>query len=158
MKLLIIHGAPCSGKSTYARENITDDDIVYDYDQLSRALTYGDCHTLTRTQAHDFVVDFRLAILKRIKKDKDRKGTCYFLVTNMTQQFLDFIKDTDHEVIEMNVSKEECLERLENDDTRPNKEEWKEKIEEYYKEQNRCKNNNDKEISKLKLKIKIAAL
>lgn len=150
MKIKIIYGAPCSGKTTYCKEHIEKDDIVYDYDQLSKALKYSDAHKITREEAHDFVIDFRLAILKRIKSDKERKGNCYFIVTNLTNQLLNFIEDCDYEIIEMETSKEECLERLENDD-REDKEKWKEKIEEWFKkkegkkmkEENKAKANRE---------------
>ena len=38
----IVYGPPCSGKSTYARERMGKDDVVYDYDRLIKAMTTQD--------------------------------------------------------------------------------------------------------------------
>ena len=38
----IVYGPPCSGKSTYAREHMGENDVVYDYDRLIRAMTTQD--------------------------------------------------------------------------------------------------------------------
>lgn len=132
MKLKIIHGAPCSGKSTFVKKNMKETDIAYDYDALSRALQYSDVHKIDRQVTHEFVIDFRLAILNRVKEVKETKGTCWFIVTTLTQNLVDFTKDCDVEIIEMKATKEECLKRLEKDKTRQDKEKWKKKIEEWF--------------------------
>jgi HK97 family phage prohead protease len=132
MKVKVIHGAPCSGKTTYVKKHIKANDIAYDYDQLSRALQYSGDHKANNEVTHDFVIDFRLAIINRIKYEKERKGNCYFIVTFLTDSFKEYIKDCDVEYIKMEATKEECLERLEKDDERKDKDGWKKKINEWF--------------------------
>lgn len=132
MKLIVVYGAPCSGKSTYVRSVITDKDMVYDYDELSRALTYGKHHLSKRDLTHQYVLEFRYAIVKKARAEKDLENI-YIISTFITDQFKEWIKDLKPTYHKMEATKEECLERLENDDMRPDKEEWKGKIEEWYR-------------------------
>ena len=39
-KVKVVHGSPLSGKSTYAKDNIQENSIVYEYDRLETSLTY----------------------------------------------------------------------------------------------------------------------
>lgn len=135
MKLKIIHGAPCSGKSTFVKKTMKDTDIAYDYDALSRALQYSDVHKIEREVTHPFVIYFRLNILNRVKECKDIKGTCWFIVTDLTQNLIDYTKGCDVEIVKMDTSKEECLKLLEKDKTRPDKAEWKKNIEEWFEKE-----------------------
>ena len=36
--LHVIVGPPCAGKSTYARENAADEDVIVDFDAIAKAL------------------------------------------------------------------------------------------------------------------------
>lgn len=60
MKFVVVSGPPCSGKSTYVRDNMGDRDVVFDYDRISTALTHVDEHTVNgRSYAHQYVMDMR---------------------------------------------------------------------------------------------------
>lgn len=132
MKAKLINGPPCSGKSTYCKKLMTEKDIVYDYDQLSKALNYGFKHKVKREITHPYVIDFRLSILNRMKIDNEL-DTLYFITTQKpSDSLLKMFDGIDYEIIKMNVTKEECLKRLEKDDNRPDKEAWKKKIEEWF--------------------------
>ena len=131
MKLTVVYGAPCSGKSTYVRSVITDKDMVYDYDEITRAITYGKHHLSKRELTHQYVLDFRYAIVKRAREEKGIENI-YIISTFITDQFKDWVKDMNPTYHKMEATKEECLERLDKDDMRPDKEEWKSKIEEWY--------------------------
>lgn len=131
MNLRVVYGAPCSGKSTYVRENIGEKDIVYDYDEISRAITYGQFHVSKRDLTHQYVIDFRLAMINRLKEESEIESA-WLISTFLTESFKEYVKDFDPEYIKMEASKEECFERLEKDDTRPDKAEWREKIEEWF--------------------------
>jgi hypothetical protein len=131
MGLKIVYGPPLSGKSTYVREHIGKNDIVYDYDEITRAITYGKEHLSVRDTSHQYVIDIRLALIKRYRLCSDVKKF-WIISTFLTDSFKEFIKDLKPEYIKMDVSLEECLDRLEKDDMRPDKEQWKKKIHEWF--------------------------
>ena len=145
MNLRIVYGAPCSGKTTYVRENIGEKDIVYDYDEISRAITYGEHHLAKRDLTHQYVIDFRLAMINRLK-DETEIESAWFISTFLTDTFREYVKDMNPEYIKMDATKEECLARLESDDMRPDKEDWRSKIDEWfdkYGEESRSMNRSN---------------
>lgn len=131
MNLRIVYGAPCSGKTTYVRENIGESDIVYDYDEISRAITYGKSHLAKRDLTHQYVIDFRLLMVNRLKDETEIKNA-WFISTFLTDSFQEYVKDMNPEYIKMDATKTECYERLESDDMRPDKEAWTAKIDEWF--------------------------
>lgn len=44
MKIVVVHGPPCSGKTTFVQENISNSDIVFDYDRILRAISAKQNH------------------------------------------------------------------------------------------------------------------
>ncbi len=131
MKLKVIYGAPCSGKSTYVRKNITEKDIVYDYDELTRALTYRNKRSAKKDLTHDYVLDFKLVIIRKAREEQNIENI-YIISTLLTDTFRKWVSDLDPEYIKMEATREECLSRLENDEMRPDKEEWASKINEWF--------------------------
>ena len=131
MKLKIVYGAPCSGKSTFVRNNIGENDIVYDYDEITRAITYGAQHLSKRDLTHQYVLDFRLAMIRRFRSEQQIENA-WVISSFLTDSFKSFIADLDPEYIQMETSQEECLSRLETDEMRPDKEDWREKINEWF--------------------------
>lgn len=132
MKIKIVFGSPCSGKTTYCKENLKENDIVYDYDELSNALTYGKEHEIERTVTHN-IIDFRMQILNRIKTD-DKVDTLYFITSNNPNEVIERIGDVEYEIIDMKTTFDECLKNLDKDEKRKDKEKWKERIENWFKE------------------------
>lgn len=135
MAFKVLYGPPCSGKSTYAREHMGDKDIVYDYDRVSSALTYDDEHTVNdRSYAHKFVMGCRKAIIAIVREGDHEAENVWLLMTNLDDSFREWLKDCDPQYIRMDVTEEECLERLEKDDTRPDKKKWAEVIKKWFEE------------------------
>ena len=131
MELIVVYGPPCAGKSTYVKKHITTNDIVYDYDMLTRALTYGTKHVSKRDLTHKYVIDFRLAIIKRIREDAEISKV-YIISTFLTDNFKRFIEDLNPTYIKMECTEEECISRLYDDEERPDKEQWELKIKEWF--------------------------
>lgn len=131
MNLKVVHGPPLSGKSSYVRERIGPDDIVYDYDEISRAITFGGKHLADRPLTHKYVIDFRMMMLDRLQNEKDL-ANAWVIVTNLTDRFRSFLDGMKPEYIELTSTKEECLERLERDDMRPDKTAWREVIDKWF--------------------------
>ena len=131
MNLKVVYGPPCSGKSSHVRENIGVEDIVYDYDEITRAITYGEKHVAKRDLTHQYVLDFRLAMIRRFRNESSIQNA-WLISTFLTETFKEFVKELNPEYIQMDTSKQECLDRLDKDETRPDKEEWKAKIESWF--------------------------
>ena len=131
-KTKVVWGAPCSGKSTFCKENIGTKDIVYDYDQLARAVTYTNKQLLSQfDHVKEIVVGFRYSMINKLLNDSDI-DTAWLIKCYPDDNFKKQIEPLNPEYIEMEATKEECYERLEADEERPDKDEWKEKIDTWF--------------------------
>lgn len=130
MKIKIVYGPPCSGKSTYVESHMGNDDIRYDYDLLVRACTNKKDHSTAKSSGHGLVIDFRKKFIYRASTQKD--GVAWIITRHPTNGLKNMLSDLDVEYIEMQVSCDECLKRLEADEMRPDKEEWAEIIKQYF--------------------------
>ena len=154
MKLIIVHGASCSGKSTYVREHMEDADICYDYDRLVQATTNRTKHTEDVAPSYKLINGLRYSMLKNFKDYKETKGNLYFITTYLTTNFEEFANEEDIEYHYMDVTREECLERLKKDDSRENKDFWKDKINEYFDKKEKEEQKANEQRMKLKIKLK----
>ena len=132
-KVKVVHGSPLSGKSTYVKDNIQENSIVYDYDRLETSLTYKESHTRKKGNAHDFIISIRTMLINMLNKDS-KLDTAWIITTKVTEYLKESLEDLDVEYIEMQANEDELLERLDNDDTRPDKDEWAEVIKSFFKE------------------------
>ena len=128
-QIKVVHGAPCSGKSTYVREHAGDNDIVWDYDSIRQALSLGESHSQGTDAQNDMTLKLRWMFAKNAADSS--ADVAWFICTTPKQSVKDVLGDT-AEYIHMDATLEECLERLENDDTRPDKESMKRLIEAYF--------------------------
>jgi uncharacterized protein len=124
MNLKIVHGPPLSGKSAYVRERIGPNDIVYDYDEINMAITFSSKHLAERPLTHKYVIDFRILMFDRLKSETMIENA-WIIVTNLTDSFKAFLDELNPEYIEIKATQEECLNRLEQDDKRPDKDAWR---------------------------------
>ena len=72
----------------------------------------------------------RGAVVSVVREGDHEANDVFLLLTNLTDNVRDWLSDCDPEYIRMDVSEEECLERLEHDETRPDKPVWRQKIRE----------------------------
>lgn len=66
VRVSVVYGPPCSGKSTHVMERIGAHDVVYDYDRILAAITARRHHTTDKHAAHQIVIDFRARLLDRL--------------------------------------------------------------------------------------------
>lgn len=132
-KVVVVSGPPCSGKTTYTEEHMGADDIVYDFDKIIHAITNKKDHSTGFHAASDIALKMRWAILSEVVK-ADRVGTVYMIVCDPTELLEKLSEwgrfDVEHK--KMDVSEAECLERMEKDESRPDKEAWREAIKKYF--------------------------
>lgn len=131
MRVCVIWGPPCSGKSTYARTNMGEADVVYDYDRLIQALTLKETHTTQKSCAHEIAVQFRVTFISKLSDDSSI-STAYILTRFPSDALKRRLSSFDTEYVRMDTTLEECLERLSGDDSRPDKDEWESIIREWF--------------------------
>lgn len=137
MKQVIIWGPPCSGKSTYAREHAMDGDLIWDSDIIQRALTGCTEHRHDKS-ALGLLMGFRSVFLRKTAA-LEGENTAYCIVRRITDKVKELAAD-DAETVFCDVSLEECLNRLQYDDSRPDKEAWEGIIRNWFAEYERdCK-------------------
>ena len=114
-----IFGAPCSGKSTYVKERFKEKDIVWDFDEIKRAVTLKETHSQGTDAQNQMILQMRYTFAKN-SPDSDCE-TVWFICTRPSEIIKDLL-GPDAEYIEMDATEEECYERLEADDSREDKE------------------------------------
>ncbi|REH97127.1 hypothetical protein DOS67_03845 [Staphylococcus felis] len=82
MEIVIVYGPPASGKTTYVKQHITDDDMVYDYDAISQAITFSS-YQQHMTQAHDTCLLVRNMMLDYAQHIDD--GKLYIITTYLSE-------------------------------------------------------------------------
>lgn len=79
-KVIVVYGKPRCGKTTYVKNHIKDNDIVFDYDALFSALSFKEQHETARDCQFRMLMDFRRCFLLNMKKCG--ADNAYIIVTN----------------------------------------------------------------------------
>src|SRR5699024_9945835 len=85
VRVHIVYGAPASGKTTYVRDRIGDNDIVYDFDDLMQSIT-GLPYHVPNKNAVTYVMRIRDVIISRLHED-DRIDNAYIITTFIGKNF-----------------------------------------------------------------------
>ena len=133
MNVKIVYGCPCSGKSTYVRDHAKENDLIYDYEALLTASSTRKEHLTAKHAAHMVILALRESMLRNAK-DSEQIDTIFIQCRWPTDWLRDMCSDYDTEEIYIKATKEECYERLEHDETRPDKDEWKAVIDSWFEE------------------------
>lgn len=139
--LRVVHGCVCSGKTTYVREHIGEDDLVFDFDRLKEALTFRNGHEDTKPGAMKLLMQYRDTFLDNAA---ETENVCWFITVKLN----DDLKARAAEIIHIEATRDECLEHLQNDDTRPNKDVFINLINDYFKEAEMEEKDITKEIQR----------
>ena len=114
-KVYIVTGAPLSGKTTFVRERMQEGDIVLDIDDLWQMLS-GQPRYIKPNTLKTPVFNLRLAIKDQIQKGAGSWRNAYIieslpLATDRKRE-AERYKAHNTEIITMEASREECLNRL----------------------------------------------
>lgn len=131
-KLIVIKGPPCAGKSTMVQKRLSDKDVVFDWDLVQRAITHLDIHDHNENAKH-IIAGFRKIFINDSQTNKGFENF-YLLTCNMTDSLNRQLENCDYDIEEVEATEEECLNRLEKDDSRPNKEIFKQRIHDYFEQ------------------------
>lgn len=114
MQLVVVYGAPNSGKTTYVQQHMEEQDIVYDYDILKEAITSK--AQGFHTNAHQLLLNIRDAMIDYAKWNNT--GTMYVITTFISKVIMRRIKQIDVETryVRMDTPMRTCMERLRESD------------------------------------------
>lgn len=134
-KVYLVLGAPCSGKTTFVKEHIEEGDIVFDVDDLWQVLS-GQARYIKPNQLKQIVLATRLFIKEQLKRGAGYWRNAYIIDSKLATP-LEIEKEAEAypfnvEVIEMEATKEECLNRLLNNSQGRDIKLYTDLINEYY--------------------------
>ena len=112
MKINVVVGAPCSGKSTYVSENKGSNDIAIDYDKLAVSLGFAQSHG-SDGAIKQVALEMRQAAIKKCLKIED--GSAWIIHTNPPKEIIEKYKSANAVFTVLDPSKKVCLERAKKD-------------------------------------------
>ena len=125
MSLIIVHGPPCSGKSTYVREHMGERDVCFDYDKIANALTGKQLHTLAdKNHARPMVLAVRHAMLESYHRHAGGIRDFYVITSSQSPAFWAAMDAYHPETVEMGTDMDTCLKWLAQDESRTEKQTW----------------------------------
>lgn len=114
-KVYLITGAPLSGKTTFVKERMQEGDIVLDIDDLWQCMS-GQPRYTKPNQLRPAVFNLRNAIKEQIQKGAGSWRNAYIIeslpIATDRKREAERYKAHNCEVITMEASREECLNRL----------------------------------------------
>lgn len=131
--IYLIYGSPLSGKTSYVNSIATKDDLVLDIDKLREAITGGKLYERSN-RCNDNVFAIRDALLDMIRYQRGRWINAYVIGTYPYVGERERIaRELEAEIILIEATKEECLERLESCDDGRDKQDWNKYIEDWFR-------------------------
>jgi hypothetical protein len=132
-KVFLIYGPPLSGKTSYVRDSISRGDIVVDMDRLYESITMLPSYDKP-DQLFSVVSGIHNQLIDNIKTRFGNWHNAYVIGGYPDKYKREKLaEDLGAEIIFCDVSKEECLRRLEEDEARRyRKDEWRKYIEKWF--------------------------
>jgi len=136
MTINVVYGAPCSGKSTYIKEQAQKGDLLFDYDRVAAAITPTEGHDLNQPEPVKQCAFGVRANLVAVAAASDG-AQAYVSICWPSETLESELKSAsagDVVYHRMNATRQECLDRLAADDERPEKDAWAQIINDWWDE------------------------
>lgn len=133
MKVKIVYGCSCAGKSTYVKAKAKETDLIWDYDKILMACTDRRDQLCPGHPMSGLIKNTRKYIIDAAK-DHPKCETLWIPTLWISDKLRAEVEGLDVEEIFLDESKETCIERLEKADDRPDKKNWYAVIEQWFKE------------------------
>ncbi|MBQ1801924.1 MAG: HNH endonuclease [Lachnobacterium sp.] len=131
-KIYIVYGAPLSGKSTFVKNNALKGDLIVDLDLIWQAISNQDLYIKPHT-LNPFVFKIRDLLLDGIKYRLGKWKNAYIVGCYPFKSERErLVKELNAEEILIESSLDECIDRLNNDDSKRDKDIWKKEIEKWF--------------------------
>ena len=129
----IVYGSPCSGKSTYVRDNMEIGDLIVDMDNIWQSVS-GCNRYIKPNQIKPIVFGVRDYLIDCIRIRKGRWSTAWIIGGYPYRAERERLaRQLNARLIHIDTTQSECLERLLNCDDGRNLDDWKKFIEDYFK-------------------------
>ena len=127
-KVYIVYGAPLSGKSTFVNKTMSKGDLIIDLDLIWMSISNQDKY-IKPNSLKAFVFKIRDLLLEGIKYKLGKWKNAYIVGTYPMQSERERLaKELGAELICIDSTLDECISRLNNDDSKRDKEVWKDEI------------------------------
>ena len=129
--VIVVTGPPGSGKSAYVKQHIKPGDLMWDYDEVLKAMTGQDLYYRPEWGI-DVCTAMRDALYKNI--DSNTKVKKVWIITCAPKRYQrdELRKRFDAEVIIIKPDMQVCIDRINQDIRRPNKSIWVDAITQWY--------------------------
>jgi shikimate kinase len=131
-KVYIVHGAPCSGKTSFVNSIKGNSDLIVDIDNLWEAVTGKRYYKPAALKAQVFAM--RDALLETVKTRAGKWERCFIIEGLPYKAERERRRDVyGAELIHIDTDQETCLRRLQADESRREyADEWRKYIDEYF--------------------------
>ena len=134
--VILVCGAPGSGKSTYVKENIRQGDLVVDLDAITSALSGSSFTHPDYSNIMDIVLAVRDTLYSSIKKGVGNWKRAFVITSTPDKSAISSLAAQLNATVHwMNTSETECRKRIAEDSTRNDKELFNGLITEWFKNQ-----------------------
>ena len=131
-KIYLVYGAPLSGKSSFVKDNMIKGDLVIDIDNIWECIS-GQPRYIKPFPIKPFVFQIRDLLIEGVKHRLGRWKTAYIVGGYPLKSERELIcKKIGAEEIFIDVSKDECIKRLEEDDSGRDKDIWMDAINDWF--------------------------
>lgn len=131
--IYLVYGSPLSGKSSWVRANATKDDLVLDIDYIRECITGGKLYERSN-RVNENVFGIRNLLLEMIRYKRGKWINAYVIGTYPYVGERERVaRELEAEVILIEATKSECLERLEVCSDGRDKQEWTKYINDWFR-------------------------
>ena len=137
MQVILVCGPPASGKTTYVRNNMVPGDMVVDLDAIMQAISFQEQRTNATKDLLPVALELRKYLYRIIDEHRVHAFRCWIIECLPKQEDRDDLQERFcAEVVEMQASYRECIDRAMRDPQRKDKREQLYAIEKYFKRKN----------------------
>ena len=115
-KVVVVHGPPGSGKTTYVKSNRGPNDVTYDFDSIMQALSGMPPHRRNENLI-SYCQDIRSLIIERALH-RSRVEKTWVVTTRADESLRKSLGDVPVEYVHMDTPKDECIKRVTEDPER----------------------------------------
>ena len=132
-KIIIVHGAPASGKTSYVKEHMTKGDMVVDFDLIKESISMCDKRDTPDTLL-DTANEIKELLYRLIEERKVDAKTVWVIGMLPTRKQRNELASRLHAdgLVHIEASIDECIERMLKDETRADKEKQMQIIDSYF--------------------------